>query len=75
MQFKDLKMGDFVYILHSNNTFEKEIIAEVNSHGGLISMKFSNTNLTVRVESEKSIFFDEENDVVVFSNKHNLFKD
>jgi hypothetical protein len=74
MKFKDLKLGDNIYVLHSNNDFEQEIIKNVTSHNGYIIMGFETTDIIVRAKSESSIHFDEDADVVLFTDKHNLFK-
>ena len=73
MYFKDLKLGDTVYVLHSNNDFEAEQIRYVSSHNGFITIGFETSDINVKVDANKSIFFDENADVVVFMEKHNIF--
>jgi hypothetical protein len=73
MKFKDLKAGDNVYVLHSNNDWETETIKNISSHKGFIQMAFETTDIFVNVSANESIFFDEKADVVVFTEKHNLF--
>ena len=75
MQFKDLKPNDSVFVFHSNQSFDKEVIKDVNSHGGFISLTLVDSDLRLHVEAEKSIYFDESNDVVIFMKKHDLIKD
>jgi hypothetical protein len=38
-------------------------------------MTFKTSNIHVKAEANKSIYFDEENDVVLFTKKHDLIKD
>jgi len=73
VNFGDVNPGDIVYVLHSNNDAEKEIVKNVSSHNGFIYVDFSTTDLKIKVDAKKSIYFDEENDVVVFTKKHKLF--
>jgi hypothetical protein len=72
MQFGDLKKGNTLYVLYSNNTFEQEIISSVTLTNSLVYFKIESTNLTLRADPSKSIYFDENKDVVLFSEKHNL---
>jgi hypothetical protein len=72
MKFGDLKMGDVVYVLHSNNDVEIEKVKQLSSHGGYIQIMFETTNIMAKVLANKSIYFDEEADVVLFMEKHRL---
>jgi len=73
MQFKDLTIGSEIYVFHSNNTMEKETIKELSSHNGFITMRLIDSSLHIRAQADKSIYFDEENDVVLFTEKHRFF--
>jgi len=72
MIFGDIKLGDAVFVLHSNNTMEKEIVKNISSHNGFITLDFETSPLNVKADPNKSIYFDEHADVVLFSEKHNL---
>ena len=72
MRFGELKHGDKIFVLHSNNTLETEVIERISSHNGFIQMGFSTSSLNVKAKPNESIFFDEEEDVVLFTTKHNL---
>ena len=74
MKFKDLKINDIVYILHSDNSFEPEKINFISSHNGMISLAFETSDIKTKVKPEKSIYFDEQNDVVLFTTKHKLIE-
>jgi len=71
MQFKDLKINDKVQIMHSNNDVEVEIIKNISSHNGMIIMTFEDDFIT-KVLPNESIYFDEEQDVVLFTTKHRI---
>jgi len=72
MKFGDLTVGDKVFILYSNNTYETEIIDNITKMDDKLFFGFHTSNLMVEVDASKSIYFDEETDVVIFSEKHNL---
>jgi len=72
MKFKDLKTNDKIQILHSNNTVELETINHISSHNGYITLTFITTNIKTKVLPNESIYFDENNDVVLFTTKHKL---
>ena len=72
MKFGDLKIGDVVYVLHSNNDVEIETIKQLTSHSGYIGMTFETTDIRVKALADKSIYFDEDSDVVLFMEKHRL---
>ncbi len=75
MLFGDIKLGDAIFVLHSNNTMEKEIVNNISSHNGFITLDFETSPINVKVDPNKSIYFDENADVVLFSEKHNLSND
>jgi len=72
MMFGDIKLGDAIFVLHSNNTMETEIVKNISSHNGFITLDFETSLLSVKADPNKSIYFDEDADVVLFSEKHNL---
>jgi hypothetical protein len=72
MQFKDLKINDKIQIFHSDNTVEIETIKNISSHNGMIRMTFNTTDLAVKALPNESIYFDEDNDIVLFTTKHKL---
>jgi len=72
MKFIDLKINDIVQVLHSNNSVEKEIINNIGSHDGKITLAFSTTDIKCEALPDESIYFDEKNDVVLFTTKHKL---
>lgn len=75
MNFGKLSIGDKLFVLHSDSALEEKRIKTISSHNGFISMSFIDTPLTVKVDSNKSIYFDEAPDVILFTEKHNLYSD
>jgi len=72
MQFKDLKINDKIQIMHSNNTAELETIQNISSHNGMIHITFSTTDIITKALPNESIYFDEVNDIVLFTAKHRI---
>lgn len=72
MKFGEMSVGNKVFILHSDNTLETEVIDNITKNGNKSFFGFQTSKLVVEVDNARSIYFDEDVDVVVFSEKHNL---
>ena len=72
MMFGELVVGDVVQVMHSNNTMELEVIGDVAPCDGRVRLTFKTTDIVVDALPNESIYFDECNDVVLFTSKHKL---